>query len=108
MERYNIADVLLFPSLYEGFDLLPLEAMACGTPIVASDIAAAREVIGEADLFADPLDAGGMADQIAKILGDDELASTLRAGGRERVKDFTWESVADQFEELYRSLAASD
>lgn len=107
VEVYNVADVLLFPSLYEGFGLPPLEAMACGTPVVASDIAAAREVIGDAGLFADPLDANGLADQIVRILGDGELASTLRARGLERVKEFTWESVAGQFEELYRSLADS-
>lgn len=105
LELYNVADVLLFPSLYEGFGLPPLEAMACGMPVVASDIGAAREVVGDAGLLAAPLDADGLANHIASVLTNERLAAELRTRGFERVTHFTWESVADRFEALYRSLA---
>lgn len=106
VEMYNVADVMLFPSLHEGFGWPPLEAMACGTPVVASNIAACREVIGDAGLLTDPRDVEGLAAHVAALLTNESLAADYRERGHERVALFTWERAASQFAELYRAIAA--
>jgi glycosyltransferase involved in cell wall biosynthesis len=91
---YSAADVFVFPSLYEGFGLPVLEAMACGTPVVASNAASLPEVVGEAGILVDPGDAQSIADAIARVLSDDGVARDLRAAGLERAKQFTWQRAA--------------
>ena len=88
---YRLADAFAFPSLYEGFGLPPLEAMACGTPVVTSRISSLPEVVGDAALLVDPYDVEDIASGLERVLGDDALRAELIARGRERVKDFSWE-----------------
>jgi len=88
---YRMASVFAFPSLYEGFGLPPLEAMACGTPVVTSRISSLPEVVGDAAVLVDPYNVEDIASGIERVLGDGELRSDLIARGRARVGTFSWE-----------------
>jgi glycosyltransferase involved in cell wall biosynthesis len=88
---YRLASVFAFPSLYEGFGLPPLEAMACGTPVVTSRMSSLPEVVGDAALLVDPYDVVDIAAGLERTLGDDALRSDLIARGRERAAAFSWE-----------------
>ncbi|MDQ7028784.1 MAG: glycosyltransferase family 1 protein [Ardenticatenia bacterium] len=101
---YNLADVFVFPSLYEGFGLPPLEAMACGTPVVASHAASLPEVVGDAGLLVDPRDPEAMAEAIHHVLQDPELAEELRRRGLERARQFTWERTAQETLAVYEAM----
>ncbi len=90
MALYQIADVFVFPSLYEGFGLPPLEAMANGTPVVTSNISALPEVVGDAALTVDPYNVDEIAHAIQKILADGELRDRLISKGLERAGRFSW------------------
>jgi glycosyltransferase involved in cell wall biosynthesis len=92
-----------FPSLYEGFGLPPLEAMACGTPAVVSNAASLPEVIGDAAIFVDPYNIENLADCIEKLVFDEDLRYKLGNLGLERVKRFSWEKLS---EELYKDLVS--
>jgi len=81
---YNGAAALVYPSLYEGFGFPPLEAMACGVPVVISDTSAIPEVVGESGLLVDPTDAGAIAEAVVTILADSDTRARLRASGLER------------------------
>ncbi|MHB0868230.1 MAG: glycosyltransferase family 4 protein [Chloroflexota bacterium] len=98
---YAGADLFVFPSLYEGFGLPPLEAMACGTPVVCSNSSSIPEVVGKAALTVDPLDAGAMAEAIASVLASPARASELRDRGLARARLFTWKRTAARALELY-------
>ncbi len=78
---YRLAAVFVFPSLYEGFGLPPLEAMACGTPVVTSNVSSLPEVTGDAALLVDPYSAEAIADAMRRVLTDDALRSDLGARG---------------------------
>ncbi|MCE5258560.1 MAG: glycosyltransferase family 4 protein [Chloroflexi bacterium] len=104
VELYNTADLLLFPSLYEGFGLPVLEAMACGTPVVTSDISSLPEVAGEAAVLVDPLDAKAIANGIERVLDDHVLRVRLIEIGLERAKAFSWENTAHQVFRQYETL----
>jgi len=86
---------LLYPSLYEGFGLPPLEAMACGTPVVTSAKTSLPEVVGDAAILVDAEDAESIADAITRIASSDPLRGELRRRGLERAKEFTWERTAN-------------
>jgi glycosyltransferase involved in cell wall biosynthesis len=101
---YSGASLFVFPSLYEGFGLPPLEAMACGTPVVCSNTSSLPEVVGDAALLVNPLDAEAMARAMATILENRQLADQLRKAGLARVRDFSWNSTADRTLKAYRSL----
>jgi glycosyltransferase involved in cell wall biosynthesis len=88
---YRMAAVFAFPSLYEGFGLPPLEAMACGTPVVTSRISSLPEVVGDAALLVDPYSEEAIAQGIARVLDDDDLRRVLVERGRERAAAFSWE-----------------
>ena len=103
---YRGARAVVLPSLWEGFGLPLLEAMASEVPLVASDIAVHHEVAGEAALFAEPHDANAFADAIEKIEGDESLRTKLVSCGRERVSRFSWDVSARKALELYRKLVA--
>ena len=92
-----------YPSLYEGFGLPALEAMACGAPIIASSAASIPEVVGDAGLLIDPNDVRGWYEALAAILGSRERAAQLRAAGIARAARFTWPSTAFQTIDAYRS-----
>lgn len=91
---YAGAGCFVFPSLYEGFGMPPLEAMACGCPVVAARAASMPEVCGDATLYFDPRDARELATRIAEVMGDAALREELARRGRERVKAFAWKSSA--------------
>ena len=97
----------MLPSLYEGFGLPLAEAMAAGTPAVASDIPALREVGGEVVRYAHPDDAAAFATAVARTLDDRESSRALAAAARERARRFTWEACAEETLRVYRSLCTS-
>ena len=103
---YAAASCFVFPSLAEGFGFPPLEAMACGTPVVASGRPALPEVLGDAALLVDPTDTEAIADAVLSVLGSDELAAELRRRGLERSARFTWERCAELTAAVYREVAA--
>ena len=105
---YSGASAFAFPSLYEGFGLPPLEAMACGTPVVTSNTSSLPEVVGEAGIMVDPHDVQSLADALERVLTDPALASTLRERGLERARRFTWERAARAHLEIYAELARTD
>jgi alpha-1,3-rhamnosyl/mannosyltransferase len=96
------ARCFLYPSLLEGFGFPPLEAMACGTPVVASDRASLPEVIGDAGLLVDPDDEAAIAAAVASVLEDDALAERLRTAALARAKLYTWERCAASTIEVYQ------
>jgi glycosyltransferase involved in cell wall biosynthesis len=108
VEVYNAADVLLFPSHHEGFGWPPLEAMSCGTPVVASDCPPLEETIAGAGLSAPAQDIAGLSEASARVLSDESLANRLSAAGRRRAAQFEWADCAAEYADLYRTLARSD
>jgi glycosyltransferase involved in cell wall biosynthesis len=100
----NAADVFVFPSLEEGFGFPPLEAMACGTPVVTSNVSSLPEVVGDAALLVDPENVEEIASAIEKVLTDEKLREELIRKGFERVKRFSWEKTARETIEVYKSV----
>jgi glycosyltransferase involved in cell wall biosynthesis len=103
-EEYRRADMLVYPSIYEGFGLPVLEAMACGTPVVTSTGGSLPEVAGDAALVIDPFDVPALAGAIRQIAEDQSVAAGLRARGLARAAVFTWERTASLQAALYRDL----
>jgi glycosyltransferase involved in cell wall biosynthesis len=91
---YNLASALVYPSLYEGFGLPPIEAMACGCPVMVSNAGALPEVCGDAAIYVDPSDTGSIAGGIQRVLDDESVRTNLVERGLRRAKDFTWEKTA--------------
>jgi len=104
---YSLADVFVFPSLVEGFGLPPLEAMACGTPVLASTTLAVSEAVGNAALAFDPRDPTHLATVLSRALSDTSLRTTLSRRGVERVRAFTWERVARETLQAYATIEAT-
>jgi glycosyltransferase involved in cell wall biosynthesis len=105
---YNNVDVLLFPSLYEGFGWPPLEAMACETPVVCSNAASLPEVVGDAGIMLDPYDYLGFAHAIRRLFTERGYRQLLVDKGISRVKSYTWEKTAAQTIEIYRNVAGKN
>jgi len=103
---YTLADVFAFPSLAEGFGLPPLEAMACGTPVVAARSPAVSEVVGDAALTFDPRDPRELATRLASVLTDPAVRTALTQRGSDRARMFTWERVARATLRAYSSVEA--
>lgn len=101
---YNAASLFAFPSLYEGFGLPPLEAMACGTPVVASFAASIPEVVGDAAVLVDPVNIDAITNAMRSILNDDELAADLRQRGLARAAEFSWERTARETIAVYEQV----
>ncbi len=91
---YSLADALVYPSLFEGFGIPLLEAMACGCPVVTSTAGACPEVVGDAGLLVDPTSPGSIAAAVERVVTDPALADELRRRGLVRAREFTWERVA--------------
>ena len=100
----SLASTLAYPSLYEGFGLPPLEAMACGTPVVAGDRGAVPEVCGHAALLVDPTDEAALAEALATVLSDEGLRRELARRGLERAGDFSWAHSAEQTLAVYAAV----
>lgn len=96
------ADACVYPSLYEGFGFPPLEAMASGTPVVASKASCLPEILGDAALLVEPTDVKAFGDAVESVLSNSDLRARLVAAGREHVRDFTWERCAEQTVDVYR------
>jgi len=101
---YNAADLFVYPSLYEGFGLPPLEAMACGTPVVTSNTSSLPEVVGDAGIMVDPLDVDALADSMHQVLTDDVLHEKLRNMGIARAREFSWEKTAQKTWQIYEQV----
>jgi glycosyltransferase involved in cell wall biosynthesis len=102
---FSAATVFAFPSLYEGFGIPVLEAMACGTPVVTSNLSALPEVAGDAGLLVDPYDTDAISTGIDTLLEEQPLREELARRGLERAGLFTWQQVADQTLKVYRLVA---
>jgi glycosyltransferase involved in cell wall biosynthesis len=101
---YRLASVFVFPSLYEGFGLPPLEAMASGTPVVTSNLSSLPEVVGDAAVLVDPYDPDSIADGMKRVLTDKELRATLRERGLAKVREYSWEQSAARIREVYEEV----
>jgi len=105
-ELYRRAACFVYPSLYEGFGLPPLEAMACGCPVVTSNVTSLPEVCGDAAYYVDPYDVENIADGMHKVLSDEAMRESMVKKGLERAKLFSWEKAAKEhlkvFEEVLR------
>ncbi len=101
---YQGAAALVYPSLYEGFGLPVLEAMAVGTPVIASRAASMPEVLGDAGMLLDPLDAGAWADAVVKVVNDEHVRERMRHAGLARAAMFTWERTARATLGVYRRV----
>ena len=104
-DLYRGAQLLVFPSLYEGFGLPILEAMASGVPVITSHTASMPEVAGDAAILVDPYDPKAIAEGMARVLAEDRLRQALIQKGLARARCFTWDSVAQKTLELYAALA---
>jgi glycosyltransferase involved in cell wall biosynthesis len=102
---YTLADVLAFPSLYEGFGLPPLEAMACGTPVVTSNNSSLPEAVGSAALLVDAEDTDGLAEAMARVLCDPSLQARLAELGQKQAARFTWPEAARRLLDAYHLTA---
>ncbi len=103
---YRLATCFVYPSRYEGFGLPVLEAMACGTPVITSDVASLPEIVGDAGFTLPPDDARGMAGAILAVLNQPDLAQTLKERGLARAATFSWVRTAAQTWVVYRQVAA--
>jgi glycosyltransferase involved in cell wall biosynthesis len=103
---YAAADAFVFPSLFEGFGLPVLEAMACGTPVICSNVSSLPEIAGDAALLFDPADVSAIADALIRSVSDAGLSAELAQRGLARVAAFTWERTAAETLAIYRQVAA--
>ncbi len=103
---YRLASVFVFPSLYEGFGLPPLEAMASGTPVITSNVSSLPEVVGDAALLIDPYEPESIADAMRRVLTDASLRDHLRERGLARVRDFSWDRSVRRVREIYGEVLA--
>ncbi len=106
IDLMNVAEVFVFPSLWEGFGLPPLEAMACGVPVVASKAGSLPEILGDAALLVNPESEEEIAKEIMHVLTDKKLREELIKRGFERVKKFTWGKTAGKTQKLFQEFGA--
>ena len=98
------AMVFCFPSLYEGFGMPPLEAMACGTPVLTSNTTSLAEVVGDAAITVNPLDVDEMADGLSRLFKSETLRESLHKKGMERAKKYSWENAVDKLYQVYEQI----
>ena len=98
---YAGAELMAYPSLYEGFGLPPLEAMACGCPVVTSNVSSLPEVVGEAGILVDPHNEVELAHAMIRVLIDEDFRNMLAQKGLERAAEFTWEKAAKETTRIY-------
>jgi glycosyltransferase involved in cell wall biosynthesis len=102
---YRLARAFVFPSLYEGFGLPPLEAMACGTPVVTSNVSSLPEVAGGAALLVDPYDEDAIATAITRAVTDESLRADMIRRGIERARSFSWPQSVKKIHDIYMQVA---
>lgn len=103
-EIYNAVDLFVFPSLYEGFGMPPLEAMACGTPVITSNTSSLPEVVGDAAIVVDPYDVNKFAEKMYEVLTNEELREEMIRKGLKRSKMFSWDISAEKTLKVYKEL----
>lgn len=101
---YNAANLFVYPSLYEGFGLPPLESMACGTPVITSNVSSLPEVVGNAAITVDPYNIKELSEKINKILSNKDLQNKMIQRGIERAKQFTWDKTARETIKVYEDV----
>ena len=104
---YRLASVFAFPSLYEGFGLPPLEAMASGTPVVTSNVSSLPEVVGDAAVLVNPYDVDAIVDGLRRVLTNPTLAAEMRQKGIERAREFSWERSVAKTWGVYQQIGGS-
>jgi glycosyltransferase involved in cell wall biosynthesis len=102
---YSAATAFVYPSYYEGFGLPVLEAMACGTPVITSNVSSLPEVVGDAGITVSPGDVQAIADAIERLLRDTELRESLVSAGQKQSRQFSWAATAEQTVSVYREIA---
>ncbi|MEP6636533.1 MAG: glycosyltransferase family 1 protein [Acidobacteriota bacterium] len=105
---YRRSVAFVYPSLYEGFGIPPLEAMSCGTAVIASNSSSIPEVVGDGGMLFDPTSVNALADLLLLMTDDESARARLIAKGHERAKAFSWDQTAAQTVEIYRSLGAAN
>jgi glycosyltransferase involved in cell wall biosynthesis len=101
LDLYNAAEMLAHPAFYEGFGLPPLEAMACGLPVIVSNVASLPEVVGDAALLIDPHDVDELTVALWRVLNDDELRQEMQEKGLRQAERFSWERAARETVDIY-------
>jgi glycosyltransferase involved in cell wall biosynthesis len=101
---YSQTNAFIFPSLYEGFGLPALDAMACGAPVIASDTSSLREVCGDTAVYVDPFEVESISESILMLLKDDRRREELKLKGLERSRQFSWEKTARMTLEVYKEV----
>jgi glycosyltransferase involved in cell wall biosynthesis len=101
---YRNAAVFVFPSLYEGFGLPVLEAMAQGCPVITSNVSSLPEVVGDAAVLIDPFNTAELAEAMINVLADDELKREMSIKGINRAKLFSWDRTAEKYVEVFNSV----
>jgi glycosyltransferase involved in cell wall biosynthesis len=104
VQIYNAADILIAPSLHEGFGMTILEAMACGTPVITANVSAMPEVVGDAGVLVDPKDYQAIADAVCHLHNNPDDYQDLVTKGLVRARSFTWEKTAERIAEIYEKL----
>lgn len=104
---YCASDLFIYPSIYEGFGLPVLEAMACGTPVITSNVSSLPEVAGDAAVLVDPMNIGEITDAINNVLNNRDLWNKLRVRGLENVKRFSWDRAAKETTAIYQKVGQS-
>lgn len=105
---YNLADVFVYPSFYEGFGIPPLEAMACGTPVITSNTSSLPEVVGEGGIMLDPSDTRAWASSICRVLRDESLRSKMVLNGLLQAKKFSWERTARETLKVFEEVVETE
>jgi len=107
LKFYKIAEALVFPSIYEGFGLPPLEAQACGCPVIASNIASLPEVCGDSVLYCNPYDINDIANKIELLINNEVLKEELKQKGFKNVQRFNWEKSAYEILNIFEKICVS-
>jgi glycosyltransferase involved in cell wall biosynthesis len=105
---YSSCRAFVYPSLYEGFGLPPLEAMACGAPVIASRIESIAEVVGDAAMLVAPTDTPALAQGVIDLLRDEDLQRAMAEKGMRRAAGFSWQRTAQMMREVYDEALARE